>query len=189
MWILTVFILLHSGETRYKLERSFFTLWKSLSFATYIGKMWVKEPQQPTTAITLNKCHNNSYQVHIYIWRGVYIYMRCAACSYKSNAPPYHSPPPFLKPKQNPNEMWGAPLLLINFVCNSKIARKVTRTHNTHTQLNPPLHTHTHTNIYALTNVEIMQVNRLIGSSNRHTVRPEEEEEEQKEESCQENTQ
>lgn len=76
-------------------------------------------------------------------------------------------------------------MLLINFVCNSKIARKVTRTHNTHThtQLSPPLHTHnTHPNIYALTNVEIMQVNRLIGSSNGHTLRPEEKEE-QKEES------
>lgn len=152
MWILTVLILLYSG----KLD----TNWNVVSLPSenllavqhILAKMWVKEPQQPTTAITLNKCHNNSYQVHIYIWRGVYIYMRCAACSYKSNAPPYHSPPPFLKPKQNPNEMWGAPLLLINFVCNSKIARKVTRTHNTHTHtVKPPL-THTHTHEHLRTN-------------------------------------
>lgn len=60
----------------------------------------------------------------------------------------------------------------IKFVCNPKIARKVTRTAHTCTHMHTHSYTHpqhTHKCNYASTNVEIMQVNRLIRPLNGYT--------------------
>lgn len=86
------------------------------------------------------------------------------------------------KPKRNVRRAFVAHQLCLQFENCAKSNAHTQHTTHTHTQLSPPLHTHnTHPNIYALTNVEIMQVNRLIGSSNGYTLRPEEKEEQKEE--------
>lgn len=66
------------------------------------------------------------------------------------------------KPKRNVRRAFVAHQLCLQFENCAK-----SNAHTTHTNT-----VYIYTHIYALTNVEIMQVNRLIGSSNGHTLCP-----------------
>lgn len=129
--------------------------WKPLTLAgtaQHIGKNVGQQPQQPA-AITLNKRHNNSYQVHIHICRGVCVSVPISmtACSYKSN--PYPTPHSFwspTKPKRNVRRAFVAHQLCLPFenCAKSNAHTTHTRTH-TNTVENFPLPlTHTHTQIF-----------------------------------------